>query len=37
MHEIKLFHLDLKPDNILVFELANNEFLFKLADFGEGK
>ena len=33
---IKISHLDIKPENILVIE-KNNDYILKLSDFGESR
>ncbi|KAI3317713.1 kinase-like protein [Xylariaceae sp. AK1471] len=37
MHANKAFHLDLKPDNVLIFDAKDCSFVAKLGDFGLSK
>ena len=37
MHDNRIAHLDIKPDNILIYKTSDNQFIGKLIDFGLSK
>ena len=37
MHKKSIIHRDIKPENILIKNLENNNFLYKLSDYGTSK